>query len=324
MSSIKYFPFAPAIPWHIKNGKYIIRKIDGVSWNKALDNKEVVIAGFGGLFESFMSLTILETINNLTPNKKLHWIGDERFNYMIRSNSLANILSIDINEQTLKEYTTPLFMDKNKFVFFNYLNNYISVFTYHNKFGYHDQRAAIKQIFENSLVDWNLNYVPKMRHQITISEFENWAKRDKFFLNKPFVLIVPSHTGWSNHKNNCLEWTSQQVKSLAAMLHQSGIELVVCTQNESQYYGMKLHLLPMRLDYILHVLPFAKAIMANDIDILLMSLLMSKAKIIALKQDGEFSLTKNKKFVFKDDNGPPIFIAKPGMLTPFSVFSEIR
>jgi hypothetical protein len=321
MPSIKYFPFAPAIPWRIKNGKYIIRKIDSVSWNKALDNKEVVIAGFGGLLESFMSLTILETINNLAPNKKLHWIGDGRFNYIVRSNGLANILNIDIN---LKEYTTPLFMDKSKFVFFNYLNNYLSVFTYYNKFGYYDQRAATRQIFENSLVDWNISYVPKIRHQITISEFENWAKRNKFFLNKPFVLIMPDHTGWSDHKNNCLKWSSQQVKSLAAMLYQHGIELVLCTQNEFQYYGMKLHLLPMRLDYILHILPFAKAVMASDIDILLISLLISKAKIISLKQEGEFSLTKNKKFIFKNGDGPPMFIAKPDTLTPYSVFSEIK
>jgi hypothetical protein len=320
-TSIQYFPFAPEIPWHIKNGRYIIPKLDVNSWNKAVLDRNIVVVGFGGLFESFFSLSILEALNIRVPKKKLFWCGDPRFNYLVQANGLASLYYGPINEDTIAEYTTPLFFDNNNNAYVNFLNNYICVHTYYGKYGYQSGAAVTKQLFDNSLFNWDLNYIPKFRLLQSSPEFDQWCKREKLYINKPYMLIFPDRTGWSDHTNTCLNWNPTQIKALAAMLKQIGVSLVICTTYPGHYYGSKLHLLPVQLEYIFNLLPTAKAIMATEIDLLLVASMISSGKILTIKQKKEFDLIKNMKFLSKEINAS--FFTNEE-LQPAKVFEQVK
>lgn len=317
--STQYFPFSPGIPWQIKNGKYIIPKLNIELWNKAVENRNIVLVGFGGLFESYLSLAIFEAIHGKFPKKKIYWYGDDSFNYLVHSNGLASIYAGPLQEEQLKDYTTPFFMDNKDSLYINYLNNYIDVKTCYGREGYHREAALSRQLFENSLLPWSTSYFPKLRFLQGSIEFENWCKREKFYKNKPFVLIFPDK-GWSKHKVNCLNWSHTQVKSLAAMLKQANINLVICTSNPGLYYGSKLYLLPNKLEYIFNLLPYAKATMSQDIDFLLISLMISKAKIIAIKQKKEFDIAKNKNYLV--NNKTNLYLFKE--ILPAAAFAIIQ
>ena len=77
--SKKYFPFAPGIPWYVKNGKYIKPKVSGSILQHHLKDKDIVVVAFGGLLESFFSLSILETINFNWPGHNLYWCGYSQY-----------------------------------------------------------------------------------------------------------------------------------------------------------------------------------------------------------------------------------------------------
>ena len=51
--STKYFPFAPGIPWQVKNGRYIRPEVSGAVLRSVLKDKDIVVSAFGGLLESF-------------------------------------------------------------------------------------------------------------------------------------------------------------------------------------------------------------------------------------------------------------------------------
>src|SRR5690554_1839294 len=135
--SVRYFPFTPGIPWSIKNGRYIIPKINRIAWDKAVDGRDFNVVAYGGLFESFFSLSIIEALHFIHPEKKIYWSGHNQFNYLCSSQGIAKINKFD--ETLIKKYPCPIFLDKEKFVYFNCLNNYIDVYSYAGVYGYHNQ-----------------------------------------------------------------------------------------------------------------------------------------------------------------------------------------
>ena len=316
--NIKYFPFSPGIAWKVKNGKYIIPKLDQISWNRALENREVVLVCHGGLFESFFSLSILEALNSIRPDKKLYWCGDSRFDLIYSLNNLAKKSLINIDEETLENYPTPLFLDKNKYVYFNCLSNYINISTYYGRYAYDDQKAVVKQIFRNSLLEWDKKYIPKLRKKESI-EFDKWVKLTKFKINQPYALILPERTGWSDHSNSCLSWNVSQVKSVVSILKQSNIQPVIISPYASRYYDVTTFTLLNKLEFLFNLIPSAKIVLSEDVDILLLAMMISNSKIISQKQKREFALGKNKKFLNVDNE-----IVEKNNLLPIDVYMELK
>ena len=319
-SIIRYFPFSPGVPWELKNGKYIVPALNGAIWDRVTDNKSLALVGYGGLFESYFGLSILELLNRSNPSTVLHWSGDDRFNYLVHRNGLAKVKPT-IKESVLKEYPVPLFFDKNSEVaYINYLNNYLDVKTYNQKFGYHDRRPVFQQIFGNSLTNWDLEYLPKFRNIDTSPEFKSWCNHEKMHLDRNYVLLLPDVSSHSKHSNVCINWESAQIKSFAAMLSQERIELIIATPFPERYYGSRLHVLPNKFEFLFPVLESANVVISKDIDFLLIAMLMEN-KIISNIQKGEFDLIKNRKYLFGDE-GPDIFLDKE--VSPYQAFMEIK
>jgi len=317
MTSTKIFPFAPGIPWPIAYGKYIVPEISGEYWHKAVAGRDLVVACFGGLIESFFSLTYLEVLNHLVPNKKLYWDGYQKFHELLKDNSLA-IPFGQLQPQNLVPFPTPIFMDRENYTFFNVLNNYIAVSAYYGEFAYYDQKALFQQLFRNCLVSWDRQYLPKIRANAPTALGE-WAKINKFSFNRPYVVIFPDDTGASVHEKRFLKWSPFQVKALGAMLAQRGISLVVFTANPGRFYDRFTQVMPVKFSWIIFFLSGCCAALAQEIDYLLVSLMISDATIFSEPQQDHLQLEKNKKFIGSENE-----IYTKLDLVPVVVAEEIR
>lgn len=294
-ANIKYFPFCPGIPWKFKNGKYVIPTLDKTSWDRLLNNRNPVVLCFGGLIESVVSLSILEALNNNLINKNLNWCGDQRFNQLVYLNGLAST-ELNLSEDIVFKYPLPIFLDKEKFAYFNCLNNYIDVYSISKSSYYYDKRPIFQQIFEKSCLEWN-NFFPKFRRLAEPIEFRNFERSKRFNFKKPFILLIPDKTGWSDHNFSYLGWKIHDIRSFSAIISNLGFNLVIMSPQIHKYQAIKaLHLKP-NLEHLIWLLSKAKVILSEDIDILLLGLLTSSAKIISLNTSAEFSLIKNKNFV---------------------------
>src|SRR5512138_812183 len=87
----KYFPFSAGIPWKVERGKYIIPEIDSVTWHKVIGDRDIVITAFGGIFESFFSLSVAEAINAFDSSHKLYWLGNPSYEFFVRAQGLCKI-----------------------------------------------------------------------------------------------------------------------------------------------------------------------------------------------------------------------------------------
>jgi len=87
--SVKSFPWSPGIPWKVRRGKYVIPELPAELVSNVLRGKEAVVCSFGGLLESFYSLSILETMNKNLLAKKLYWAGNNEYEPLVAANSLA-------------------------------------------------------------------------------------------------------------------------------------------------------------------------------------------------------------------------------------------
>lgn len=296
-SNVRYFPFSPGIPWKFY-GPYVIPSMDRRIWDRVLEDKKFVIIANGGLFESFFSLSLLEALNIVEPNRLLYWTGNSKYSSLLYMNGIARPSPIEISEAQAKRYPVPLFLDRLDLAYFNCLNNYIKMRPYYQRGTKSNGQPVTRQIFSNSLLDWSPNYIPKLRKIVVSDELEEWRKRSKFYDNKPFVLLFPDVTGHSIHSDECLKWTPSEVKAFSSMLHQAGVSLVVCTDNPRPYYDSYAFYIPTKLDYILFLMPKSKAILSKDIDFLLMGLLLSSAKIIALPSRKRcFRFDKNRNYL---------------------------
>ena len=288
--SKKYFPFSPGVPWTIKNSKYILPQMtESIFYNK-LKGKDIIVACFGGLIESYLSLTILETINYMMPGNKLFWCGNGEFHSLIKRNGLAKFFS-GINSETLDRFPTPFFFDKENRVYFNSLYNYINVKTYYLEDRYISNKPIIKQIIENSTVDWNVRYLPQIR--INTGQ------------HKSNVLIFPDKTGMSQHNSSCLGWSVKQTRMFAKLMNSSGMKPIIITNNIEHYIGYvesKTEVIKLDLDRVIDLLPHSYAVVSEDVDFLILANIMSAAKLFSLPQPKHLSLIKNNKFLGKNND----------------------
>jgi len=310
----KYFPFAPGLPYKIKNGRYVIPTMDYSYWQKALDCEEIVVAAYKGLFESLFSLSIFEAINYVFPGKTLYWSGNTEFNQLVYLNGLGSSAYF-LNQEQLEQYPVPIFFDAEGRTYFNCLNNYIDVKTYQGEFRYQDRKPAAEQLFRNALVDWSIQYLPKWRHLAEPPDLKEWSIAHHFRANRSFVLFVE---GLSAHEPSGLNWSIADLRSFSAMLRSSLLPFVVLTQRPQKYAGLNVYLPPFELNTALYLISKAHSVLSPDMDWLLAAMLMEKS-VVGNSQKGIFDLEKNKRYLKVD--GKICFFKD---ITPLQAFGAVK
>jgi hypothetical protein len=315
--SIKYFPFTPGIPWKLFDGKYIKPELSSISWQNISKNATATAICFGGLIESYLSLSALESINYISPNIKLIWAGDDKYKILCDINGLSKYTD-DLPKDISSRFPTPIFFDKTGNIYFNCLLNYLYIKTYYGAKGYKNSRPIAKQIIDNNLIRWEQQFVPKLRKQTVSKELDQLIKINKLNQNIPIVIILPDKTQFTMHKIKCLSWTPMQVKSVATLLKHKNTNVIVFSDQPEKYNSIDLIVLPIKLEYILHFIPKALSILSTDIDFLFLANILSSAKIFTEYNKNQFNLNNNNKFFNKTNK-----IYKKRTLTPRYVFENI-
>lgn len=319
LRNIHYFPWLPGIPQQISNYNTIKTILDADSWNKILENRNPVITCFGGLFESYFSLSFAEAFNKLYPSKKI-FINYNKFNELIKLNNIAKPINL-ISTETIKKYPVPLFFNDGYEVFFNSLYNYLNIKDLAQKYKpFKNYHPISKQIFKNSFLNWDINFIPKLRKLILPNEFIKWKEIKKFNINKPYVLILPDKTNMSIHSFSALSWSIAQVKSFVSMCAGSGINSVIITNTPGKYTGINSLILSPNLEQILCLIEKCSYILSEEIDFLLISLLLSKnSTIFSRLHKHQYSIKYNQNFLKTDQK-----IIENKILDPFEVYKVIR
>lgn len=294
----KYFPFSPGVPWKCRNGYYIEPKIDAETWNSVLADKDAVILAYGGFLEAFYSLMVAEVLNRQKPSRRLFWGGNHMFKPLPMIQGLAHPIDSIVSAEKAKKYPVPLFLDKENIAYFNCLNNYITKTTYLQTSPRIRKDPVIKHIFDNSMVDWD-QYLPKLRYLNNYRKpFVEWMKLSKFYPNKPYIVIFPDKTGLSDHEEDLLGWSNQEVRELAAILNQLGYSLVICSNHTEKYTNCRAYVAPTDIFIILYLLESTRGILSREIDMLLVSLALNDAALISKRSKlKHFDLYKNAEFL---------------------------
>jgi hypothetical protein len=317
--SITYFPWLPNIPLNVNNN-CIKLTLNSDSWDRLLENRDPVITCFNGLIESYLSLSYAEALNKLYPSKNIYINSDKKFDKLIELNNIAKPTQL-ISKELIKKYPFPLFFNDGYEVFFNCSYNYLYSETLYKKYKPYRNRAVIaKQIFRNSFLPWDINYIPKFRKLDQPIEFTKWKESKKFNIDKPFVLIFPDKTDLSIHNFSELNWSIAEVKSFISMCYGSGINSIIVTKNIGRYTGINSLVIEPKLEQILCLIEKCSYILSEEIDFLLIALTHSKnATIFGRVNKKEYSLKKNQEF-FKTNK----HIVTMKTLTPIEVYKAIK
>jgi hypothetical protein len=320
MLSSKRFPFCPEVPWKIYSKGIVSPKLSNVALNKLIANKDVVVATNGGFIESLTSLSFFEMVNFYYPTKKMYWSGNPNFNYLSWVNGLSNISNVHLSLELLEDYPTSIFLDKDNHLFFNCLNNYLTIKSYDKTYQLKNKSALLSQILKNLTQPWDENFIPKFRNLIKPIEVTKWEKLCRFYPNQPYVCLFPDwNSGFSIHSKKRLNWTPKEVKALFSLLRSAGINLILFTNNHGRYPGC-LFTLPLKLDFFLPFLINAKAVLAEETDFLLAALLLSNAGVAAIKRKSGLNLQSNVKFLKKQN----VIYTGKRKLNPVEVFEFIK
>ena len=294
--STKYFPFSPGIPWKIKNSKYIVPELDADIWDLVLGDKEIIVTCFGGAFESFFSLSYLEALSAIDSSRKLSWLGFEIFEPMLTAQRLASPSLVRFEPVTLEKYPAPLFLDAENNAYINVLNNYIETRSYWDSHPIVNKDPLAKQLFSNAMIAWD-NSVPQLRRLEDISgEFIKRSKSSKLRLDRKFVLVIPDRC-FGQLPYRCLDWGHQNVRELAAILRNFGLQVVVVSDSPHLYHGSRVHVVEPSILFLLNLVEKAFVILSHDIDWHLIAMMIGKGHIIAQDVSGPGDLYQNADFL---------------------------
>jgi len=315
MSTI--FPFAPGLPWTVQNKKFIIPKLKHSLWESFLSGKDTILVSNGGLFEVFASLMFAEIINYTFPKNKLYTICDPKFNSVLSSNGLTNLHKEETPGDLNIKYPTPIFADRKGRVYLNCLLQYHKIITLDGCFSHFNRKAALEQIFSNTLYNQNI-ILPKIRRGET-KKFSDWKKISKFYPNKPYIVIFPDDTGLSISNEKLLNWSITQTKSFGQMLSQIGFDLIIVTDAAHKYYGSSSYkLAPIDWNIIYPLLQKAQGVISREPDFQLISLLISDNKIFTEKNNSHLGILKNSKFLDKIER-----VISYSKLSPANIISDL-
>ena len=314
---IVYFPFAPGIPYRVRNG-YILPQMDNNSWNKIFKDKESVFIANKGFVEAVYTLPLIEVLNHKSPGTKLKFISGD-FDLVYESQGLAKKTDYSISNEVLNKYPAPVFFNKNKdTAYVNCLNSYINIKDYYGQFKYRDKKAIGGQIFKNIMLDWDNRYTPNLRNLEPSIGMKEFAKARGLNFNHPYILLIPERTKLSKHGASCLGWSVSDVRSFASMISGKGYKLVILTNYPEKYYGINAIISTIKLDFLLYLLVNSNIILSEEVDFLLSALLISNAKIFSKETFDECKIEKNKKF-FRAENDICTF----KNLSPIDVLGEL-
>ncbi len=292
--SINYFPFLPGIPLQV-NGN-IKRELDADSWNRLLENRNPIITCFGGLWESYLSLSYVEALNRFYPSKQLYINTDQKFNKLIELNNIAKPIQL-ISSDLIKNYPVPLFFNDGNDTFFNCLYNYLYSIDIAKKSKPHKNYGPIaKQLFRNSFLPWDINFIPKLRKLQEPIEFIKWKESKRFNIDKP------------------------QIKSFVSMCAGSGINSVIITKNIGRYTGINSLVIEPKIEQILYLIEKCSYILSEEVDFLLLALTHSKnATVIGRLNKKQYSLKSNQKFLQTNKK-----IVEMKIVQPIEVYKAIK
>ncbi len=298
MLSTKYFPFCPRIPWKVKNGIYVLPELTGTSWKKANEGRYPLIICYGGLIESFLSLSFLELYHFISPSIKMKWSGSERFYPLLKLNKLATPGSI-IDEVILKRFPLPLFMDREKTLYCNALYNYLKKSPYYGGFEKTRKEPIFQQLLENTTQPWQSDFLPQIRNFTEAKVLlETYAKNKQFSLKLPYICIFPDRE-FSMHKQSALKWTDMEIKSLAASAKTLGINTLVVTNRPGRYYNSHVICVPSSLETSLYLITKSKLVLSEEVDWLLIAGMISDATIVHRELNGRFDISRNLEYIRK-------------------------
>lgn len=315
----KFFPFAQGIPYKLWKCKYIAPKIDYNSWQKAIADKRLILVNYGGFFECLLSTSILEALSILRPNNKLEWITDPFMKDIFLLNGIGKESIINLPKETLRKYPCPLFFNKNNnIVFFNCLNNYIKLFDYRGIYQKNIKVILSKQLFRNSMISWDYKYLPKMKQLNCPQDLGKQAKLYNFKLNKPYILVIPDITGYSEHSIYSLNWNHKDIIELSSMLTNTKYNLIICTQFYKKYHGLRALVVKNTIHNLLYLIKNCSVILSREVDFLLSAMLLGESKIISTKLKKEYSLDQNQKYL--EAKNELVIVDK---LNPYIVFKNV-
>lgn len=297
----KYFPFSKGIPWKIDRGKFIIPEIDLNIWEKVTLDHNLIITAFGGLFESFFSLSIAEGIRSFDSSHKLYWLGNPKYEFFANAQGLCKISNINITPDILKEYPVPLFFDQENNAYINTLNNYLIKTAYWGKYPEPVNSPVVEQIFKNAMIPWD-NYIPVLRN--LGSEFYDELEKINHFTYKSKIITII----YNKTNDDVLNWNVNNIKEFSQLVTSKGFKIIVFTNNTSIFYGTKIIVHKYDIRKILQVIKKSWMVLSTDKDWLLISLMISNAKLISKNIDGPYNLFSNAEFlgssndIFTDQN----------------------
>ena len=149
----------------------------------------------------------------------------------------------------------------------------------------------ISQIVEKSTSDWNIKFIPKMRA----------LEQEKISNRAPYILLFPDRTEMSQHEFSGLDWDIRQIRSFAAML-QPNYRLIIMANNTNLYFNMNAEVIPFSINTMMKLIPKAYAVLSKDVDILMISLALSNAKIFSQSLPRHLDLNKNNKWLLKEND----------------------
>lgn len=287
----KFFPFSSGIPWKIDRGKYILPEIDSETWHKVLDGRNIIITAFGGLLESFFSLAAAEALVSFDPGHCVFWLGNQEYSSFARAQGLCKLSHINLTAEMLKSYPTPLFFDQNNNAYMNILNNYLIRTSYWGKYPETRKSIALEQIFENVMIPWRQDFVPKLR-RLGTEFYDELVNTGKLRHRSRIILIVLKPT-----KEDVLKWSLNNIKEFSQLASSKGFKVVVFAPNTNMFYGAKLIAYEYDIRKILQVMKNSWMVFSSDVHWLLIAIMTSSAKVMSSHIDGPFDLYKNAEML---------------------------
>jgi hypothetical protein len=250
----------------------------------------------------------------------MEWCGDNRFSELVGYQGLAKVNN-RIPLDKLYGYPVPAFFNKNKTaVFVNALNNYIDVFSFRGDFKYVNKKFLFLQIFQNFMIDWSKNYIPKIRYlERDDINIKQQFKARNLNENSPIILLLPDETGLSIHNVKCLNWTIQDVRSFSSMISKTGYNLVILSKIPQKYSSSNCLSLSDSIYNIVYFLNKASIVLSHNVDFLLAELLLGDAVIFSLRTTLQYRIQTNQKYLNGSYND--VFIMNK--MTPIDVFKEL-
>jgi hypothetical protein len=287
----KFFPFSGGIRWEIAHGKYIHPQIDLDTWNRALEDKDIIVVAFGGLLETLFSLTFVEALKILRPNQNLYWLGSEKYSNLHFMNGGSKNCNINLTPKILKNYPTPIFFDADNRVYFNVLNNFLLKKSYWNRYPLNRTETVFEQIFSNLSVPWSKSYLPKLRN-IGTDFIDGLIKANRINSKSKIITIILENTD-----KDILKWGTQQIKEFVQIASSRGFKVVVFSHDISRFYGSKILVFEYDVRKILQTIKTTKLLLSNNINWLLSSLLISETAIVCKNESGPYDIFKNAEYI---------------------------